>query len=151
MWWRVYTRQVGRERHSGFICVSHSEFGFCEGKFCIIAHCQVCDAFYRANAHKRWGEFSVIIQTCFLLPPCFNPYLVPSSRIRRLATSVAVPFHPTISLASLLMLLMVAPLEYPFSVSSHLCLGLPLLLAPFILPSITASSILPALTMCPKF
>ena len=42
------------------------------------------------------------------------------------------------------------PLEYPLSVSSHLCLGLPLLLAPFILPSITSSSIPPALTTCPK-
>ena len=45
------------------------------------------------------------------------------------------------------MLLMVAPLEYPMSVSSHLCLGLPLLLAPFILPSIPSFSIPPALTM----
>ena len=78
------------------------------------------------------------------------PYLVPSSRIRLLATSVAAPLHPALSLAYRLMLLMVAPLEYPMSVSIHLCLGLPRLLAPFILPSITSSSIPPALTTCPK-
>ena len=77
-------------------------------------------------------------------------YLVPSSRIRPLATVVAAPLHPALSLASLLMLLMVASLEYHLSVSSHLCIGLPLLLAPFILPSITSSSIPPALTTCPK-
>ena len=79
--------------------------------------------------------------------PC---YLVPSSRIRLLATSVAAPLHPALSLAYRLMLLMVAPLGYPMSVSSHLCLGLPLLLAPFILPSITSSSMPHALTTCPK-
>ena len=75
--------------------------------------------------------------------PC---YLVPSSRIRLLETSVAAPLHPALSLAYRLMLLMVAPLEYPMSVSIHLCIGLPLLLAPFILPSVTSSSIPPALT-----
>ena len=80
-------------------------------------------------------------------PPC---HLVPSSRIRLLATAVAAPLHPAQSLAYHLMVLMVAPLEYPMSVSSHLCRGLPLLLAPFILPSITSSSIPPALTTCPK-
>ena len=79
--------------------------------------------------------------------PC---YLVPSSRIRPLATAVAAPLHPALSLAYRLMVLMVAPLENPMSVSSHLCLGLPLLLAPFILPSITSSSIPTALTTCPK-
>ena len=81
------------------------------------------------------------------ISPC---HLVPSSRIRLLATAVAAPLHPALSLAYRLMVLMVAPLEYPMSVSSHLCLGLPLLLAPFILPSITSSSIPPALTTCPK-
>ena len=79
--------------------------------------------------------------------PC---YLVPSSRIRLLATSVAAPLHPALSLAYRLMLLMVASLEYPTSVSSHLCLGIPLLLAPFILLSITSSSIHPALTKWAK-
>ena len=79
--------------------------------------------------------------------PC---HLVPSSRIRLLATAVAAPLHPALSLAYRLMVLMVPPLEYPMSVSSHLCLGLPLLLAPFILPSIASSSIPPALTTCPK-
>ena len=69
---------------------------------------------------------------------------MPSSRIRPLATAVAAPLHPALSLASRLMLLMVTPLEYPSSVSSHICLGLPLLLAPFILPSITSSSTPPA-------
>ena len=57
---------------------------------------------------------------------------------------------PALYLASRLMFLVVAPLAYPLSVSSHLCLGLPLFLAPFILPSITSSSIPPALTTCPK-
>ena len=47
-------------------------------------------------------------------------------------------------------LLMVAPLEFHFRVFSHLCLGLPLLRAPFTLPSITSSFIPPALTTCPK-
>ena len=79
--------------------------------------------------------------------PC---HLVRSSRIRPLATAVAAPLHPALSLAFRLMLLMVAPLAYPLSVSSHFCLGLPLFLAPFILPSITSSSIPPALTTCPK-
>ena len=51
--------------------------------------------------------------------PC---YLVPSSRIRPLATAVAAPPHPALPLASRLMLLMVAPLEYPLSVSSHFVL-----------------------------
>ena len=66
------------------------------------------------------------------------PYLVPSSRIRPMATAVAAPLHPALSLASHLMLLMVATFEYgmPLSVSSHLFLCLPLLLAPFILRSI---------------
>ena len=79
--------------------------------------------------------------------PC---HLVPSSRIRLLATAVAAPLHPALSLAYRLMVLIVAPLEYPMSVSNHLCLGLPLLLAQFMLPSITSSSIPPALTTCPK-
>ena len=79
------------------------------------------------------------------------PYSVRSSRIRLLATAVADLLHPALSLAYRLMLLMVAPLEYPMSVSSHLCIGLPLLHAPFILPSITSSSIPPALTTCPKY
>ena len=46
---------------------------------------------------------------------------MPSSRIRPLATAVAAPLHPALSLASCLVLLMVAPLAYPLSVSSHLC------------------------------
>ena len=79
--------------------------------------------------------------------PC---HLVPSRRIRPLATAVVAPLHPALSLASRLMLLIVAPLAYPLRVSTHLCLGLPLFLAPFILPSITSSSIPPALTTCPK-
>ena len=90
---------------------------------------------------------SVLRPILFLLSPC---HLVPSSRIRLLATAVAAPLHPALSLAYRLMVLMVAPLEYPMSVSSHVCRGLPLLLAPFILPSITSSSIPPALTTCPK-
>ena len=90
----------------------------------------------------------MIGQQCISLYLC---YFVPSSCIRLLATSVADPLHPALSLAYRLMLLMVAPLEYPMSVSSHLCLGLPLLLAPFILPSITSSSIPPALTTYPKY
>ena len=48
-----------------------------------------------------------------------------------------------------IMLLVAAPLEYPLSVSSHLCRGLPLFLASFILPSIMSSSIPPVLTTCP--
>ena len=48
-------------------------------------------------------------------------HLVPSSRIRPLATAVEAPLHPALSLASRLMLLVVAPLEYPLSVSSHIC------------------------------
>ena len=75
-------------------------------------------------------------------------YLVPSSRIRPLVRAVAAPLHPFLSLASRLMLLMVAPLEYPLSVSNHICLGLPLLLAPFILPSSTSYSIPHSLTTC---
>ena len=63
------------------------------------------------------------IPSSITLLPC---YLVPSSRIRPLATAVAAPLHPALSLASRFMVLMVAPLEYPMSVSSHLCLGLPL-------------------------
>ena len=66
---------MGHERHMGFVCVSHSEYGFCEDKFRIMAQCQICDAFYRifrANAQiqRRGGEFGVFMQTCFLLPPC---------------------------------------------------------------------------------
>ena len=79
--------------------------------------------------------------------PC---YPVPSSRILPLATAVVAPLHPALSLASRRMLLMVAPFEYPSSVSTHICLGLPLFLDPFILPSITSSSIPPALITCPK-
>ena len=67
-----------------------------------------------------------------------------------LATAVVAPLHPALSLPSRLMLLMVAPFAYSLSVSSHLCLGVPLFLDPFILPSITSSSIPPALTTCPK-
>ena len=51
---------------------------------------------------------------------------------------VVAPLHPALSLASLLVLLMVALLECPLSVASHLCIGLPLLLATFILPRITS-------------
>ena len=47
-------------------------------------------------------------------------YIVPPSRIRPPATVVAAPLHPALYLAYRLMLLMVAPLEYPLSVSSHL-------------------------------
>ena len=38
---------MGRECHMGYICVSHSEFGCCEVRICIIAQCQICYAFYR--------------------------------------------------------------------------------------------------------
>ena len=79
--------------------------------------------------------------------PC---YFVPSSRIRLLATALTAPLHPALLLATRLMLLMVAPLECPLSVSSHLYLCLGLLLAPFIIPSITSSSIPHALTTCPE-
>ena len=59
-----------------------------------------------ANLHARTHNS--------LSPPC---HIVPSSRIRPLATAVAAPLHPALSLASRLMLLMVAPLEYPLSLS----------------------------------
>ena len=71
--------------------------------------------------------------------PC---HLAPSSHIRPLATAAAASLHQALSLASRLMLLVLAPFAYPLSVSSHLCRGLPLFLAPFFLPSITSSSIL---------
>ena len=100
-------------------------------------------------SERSFPSVSIHLHCLAWLASC-TCYLVPSSRIRLLATSVAAPLHPALSLAYRLMLLMVAPLEYPMSVSSHLCLGLPLLLAPFILPSITSSSIPPALTTCPK-
>ena len=61
--------------------------------------------------------------SCSCLLDCQVSHLVPSSRIRPLATAVAAPLHPSLSLASLLVLLMVAPLAYPLSVSSHLCLA----------------------------
>ncbi len=52
--------------------------------------------------------------TEFLQPSSKTPcHLVPSSRIRLLATAVAAPLHPALSLACRLMVLMVAPLEYP--------------------------------------
>ena len=77
--------------------------------------------------------------------PC---YLVPSSHIRPLATAVAAPLHPALSLASRLMLLMIAPLEYPLSVSSHLCLVLVFLV--FSLHSFSrASRHLPSLLLSP--
>ena len=75
----------------------------------------------------------------WLPSPC---HLVQSSRIRLMMTAVAALLHPALSLAHRLMTLMVAPLEYPVSVSSHICLGIPLLLAPLLLPSIHASDIL---------
>ena len=62
----------------------------------------------------------MFVQCMYIIPgipislftlPC---YLVASSCIRPLATAVAAPLHPALSLASRLMLLMVAPLEYPF-------------------------------------
>ena len=56
---------------------------------------------------------------------------MPSSRIRPLATAVVAPLHPALYLASRLMLLVVAPLAYPLSVSSHLCIGLPIVCSIF--------------------
>ena len=73
-----------------------------------------------------------IIAQFITLQRKISPYhLVPSSRIRPLATAVAAPLHPALSLASRLMLLVVAPLAYPLSVSSHLCLGLPIVCSIF--------------------
>ena len=61
---------------------------------------------------------------------------------------VVAPLHPALSLASRLMQLLVASFAYPLSVSSLLCLGIPLLLAPFILPG-RASRHLPSLLLSP--
>ena len=101
------------------------------------------------HAHYVYTRIDVMLMQCNPLTNLSPCHLVPSSRIRPLATAVVAPLHPALSLASRLILLMVALLEYPLSVSSHLCIGLPLFLAPFILPSITSSSIPPALTTCP--
>ena len=100
------------------------------------------------NVHEKYSISSDYCGTMEVAPPSDHlhtkitlPCPVPSSRIRPLSTAVAAPLHPALSLAYRLMLLMVTPLEYPLSVSSHIYLGLPLLLAPFILPRITSSSI----------
>ena len=98
-------------------------------------------------ARCGWVLASSSGQTTLVFSPC---HLVPSSRIRPLATTVVAPLHPALSLASRLMLLTVAPIAYPLRVSTHICLVLPLFLVPFILPSITSSHIPPALTTCPK-
>ena len=114
------------------------------------------------SSSRVWPQLIDIISLVHCVQPPFNalntlgvkhthyitlPYIVPSSRIRPLATAVAAPLHPALSLESSLMLLMVGPLEYPLCVSSHFCLGIPLLLAPFILSSITS---LPSLLLLPR-
>ena len=78
-----------------------------------------------ARRHHHFYQLPVAIELNINNSPCH----LESSRIRPLATAVAAPLHPSLSLPTHLMLLMVAPLKYPFSVSSHLCLGLPLFLA----------------------
>ena len=85
------------------------------------------------------------LAVCYLATLCRR---VASDSLRQPWQLLSIPFYPWRTYC--LMLLMVAPLEYPMSVSSHLCLRLPLLLAPFILPSITSSSIPPALNTYPK-
>ena len=115
-----------------------------------IDYVEASDFFTMKTTETRGHGMKIMKQTSRLSRKTVLPCLVPSSPIRPLATVARAPVHPALSLASRIMLLMVAPLEYHLSVSSHLCLGLPLLLVPFILPSITSYSIPPALTTCPK-
>ena len=106
--------------------------------------------FFFLNCRKNSTSLDLLtkyIKTANTSSPC---HLVLSSRIRLLATTVTAPLHPALSLASLLMLLTMAPLEYLLSVSSHLCLGLPLFHDPLILPSIMSSYIPPAVTIMSK-
>ena len=113
-------------------------------------HCCQVSATLRRSVHPWCDEKSHnIIYSHNIIQDKSPCHLVPSSRIRPLATAVVAPLHPALSLAYRLMSLMVAPLAYPLRVSTHICLGLLLFLVPFILPSITSSSIPPALTTCP--
>ena len=121
---------------------AHTKFGIRNSR-CEIRNTKLWIRNSKYEKHQPGSQSEPVLHRS----PC---HIVPSSRIRPLATAVVAPLHPALSLASRLMLLMVAPLAYPLSVSSHLCLGLPLFLAPFILPSIVSSSIPPALTSCPK-
>ena len=85
---------------------------------------------------------------CHFMSPC---HLVPSSRVRPLATTAVTLLHLSRSLASHLMQLMEGPVML-FKLSSHLVIGLPRLLFPLISPIITPLSIpRSCLTTCTKY
>ena len=83
-----------------------------------------------------------------LSAPC---HIVPSSRVRPVATTAVALLHLARYLAYHIMLLMEGPFML-FKLSSHLVIGLPRLLFPLVSPSITPLSIPRfSLTTCPNY